>query len=607
MTWATVLAYAAQVAILAAAGSVLPRLLRLRDAPTLLRYHQLLLLACLLLPVLQPWSHRLVIVTSNVRVGRPTAEFRGFPVFPTFHANDAVLPVLAAGVALRLLWLGIGLWGLRRYRTQSRPLEPLPETVITAQQMTRTCAEVRLCSELPGPVTFGWRRPLVLFPARFLDLPVSSQLGVVCHELIHVRRHDWAFGLMEECISALLWFHPAVWWLNAQIRLSRERTVDESVVAVTAARERYIDALLALSEGTADLRFASAQPFLTRSHLVQRIESLMTWKDGPMSPARLASQCSVLAVALTATAWIAVLTFPLAGSPQVKEDAPNVRMETQSALLHRSRLEYPLAARRLTQRETVTLELNLAQDGSVEDGQVVSGPADVGTAALRSVLDWHFVAGSSKARVSIEYTPSGFLQASLPPATNATIGFDLSNVPEPLMSVVRDRLLRFQGQPASTEVRQEVERDLGSVDKHFTVLWRVDPEMKLYTASPSLGASPPPSFRAPEGISLAAYPNTPGVARLRVGGDLQATKRTHYEVPVYPALAKQARIQGVVRLNVLIDKTGRVSHLELVSGHPLLVPSAIDSVKEWTYSTTLLNGNPAEVVTVVDVNFTLSE
>ena len=75
----------------------------------------------------------------------------------------------------------------------------------------------------------------------------------------------------------------------------------------------------------------------------------------------------------------------------------------------------------------------------------------------------------------------------------------------------------------------------------------------------------------------------------------------------YPALAKQARIQGTVRYNVLIGKDGTIQAMDLVSGHPLLVEAATPAVRQWKYQTTLLNGEPVEVVTVIDVNFTLAQ
>ena len=76
--------------------------------------------------------------------------------------------------------------------------------------------------------------------------------------------------------------------------------------------------------------------------------------------------------------------------------------------------------------------------------------------------------------------------------------------------------------------------------------------------------------------------------------------------PVYPPLARQARIQGTVKLTAIIAKNGTIEKLEVMGGHPLLIPAALSAVKQWRYKPTLLNGQPVEVVTQVDVNFTLS-
>ena len=88
---------------------------------------------------------------------------------------------------------------------------------------------------------------------------------------------------------------------------------------------------------------------------------------------------------------------------------------------------------------------------------------------------------------------------------------------------------------------------------------------------------------------------------------MQAANLIKKVTPVYPPLAKTARVQGTVRFTALIGKDGTVLNLELVSGHPLLIPSATDAVKNWVYRPTLLNGQPVEVITQIDVSFTLSE
>jgi protein TonB len=76
--------------------------------------------------------------------------------------------------------------------------------------------------------------------------------------------------------------------------------------------------------------------------------------------------------------------------------------------------------------------------------------------------------------------------------------------------------------------------------------------------------------------------------------------------PAYPPLAKQARIQGSVVLQAVIGKDGSIQNLKAVSGHPMLIPSALDAVRQWRYKPYFLNGEPVEVDTQVTVNFTLA-
>ena len=76
--------------------------------------------------------------------------------------------------------------------------------------------------------------------------------------------------------------------------------------------------------------------------------------------------------------------------------------------------------------------------------------------------------------------------------------------------------------------------------------------------------------------------------------------------PQYPALARQARVQGIVVLHATISREGRIENLQVVSGPPLLVKSAIDAVLQWRYRPYYLNNEPVEVETQVTVNFTLS-
>jgi protein TonB len=116
----------------------------------------------------------------------------------------------------------------------------------------------------------------------------------------------------------------------------------------------------------------------------------------------------------------------------------------------------------------------------------------------------------------------------------------------------------------------------------------------------SANVAPPPPPKVNE-----VKDKTP--SRVRVGGQVQNANLIRKIVPTYPALAKQARIQGTVRFNAIIGKDGTIQNLQMVSGHPLLVQAATEAVKQWLYKPTLLNNEPVEVITTIDVNFTLSQ
>ncbi len=80
---------------------------------------------------------------------------------------------------------------------------------------------------------------------------------------------------------------------------------------------------------------------------------------------------------------------------------------------------------------------------------------------------------------------------------------------------------------------------------------------------------------------------------------------THKVQPDYPPLARQARMQGAVVLQAVISREGTIENLQVLSGHPMLVPSALAAVRQWRYRPYFLNGEPVEVETQVTVNFVL--
>ncbi|MBI4466029.1 MAG: energy transducer TonB [Acidobacteria bacterium] len=107
------------------------------------------------------------------------------------------------------------------------------------------------------------------------------------------------------------------------------------------------------------------------------------------------------------------------------------------------------------------------------------------------------------------------------------------------------------------------------------------------------------------GIPSVAPPPQITPQRIRVSSGVQEAKILQKIEPVFPPIAKQARIQGTVRLEAIIAKDGSIQNLRVIEGHPLLVQAALQAVQQWRYQPTLLNNEPVEVVTFIDVIFRL--
>ncbi len=117
---------------------------------------------------------------------------------------------------------------------------------------------------------------------------------------------------------------------------------------------------------------------------------------------------------------------------------------------------------------------------------------------------------------------------------------------------------------------------------------------------------PPAAVATPVAAATPAQKAPAEIPRLKVGGKVQEGMLLHRVIPVYPPLARQARISGVVNLVGVIGTDGRIHSLQVTSGHPLLVPAAIEAVRQWVYRPTFLNGDPVEVIAPIIVTFTLN-
>jgi len=589
-------AWSAQAAALIAAGGVAAWAFRLRVPHIRLAYWQALLAICLLLPAVEPWRSA---ADSSIEVTMTAAR----PVSPA-HApahslpwRQALLVVLACGCAARALWLAIGFGKLRRWRHDAHVFSPLPPRLDDLREAVAPRAEFRLSPALSGPVTFGLWRPVVVLPSRFAELPADIQEAIVCHELLHVRRRDCIVTVAEQAIRAALWFHPAVWWLIGQAQLAREQTVDGEVVAFTRNREQYLRALLAMAGNQPALDLAPAALFLRKRHLKNRVALLL--KEVTMSKRSLVSFCAASCGVLLAAGWLALHTFPLQAAPVPQEAA-------QSNLLHSVAPKYPQAAREKHIEGEVVLEVHIDAQGRVSDAKVLSGAEELRSAALEDILQWHYspqamtLPATTQVTMNFKLPKEGAPEAAeavdlLPEGKRVTLK---TISVEGLTPAARDELLQrlpvHQGDTMDADGVRAVIANVRAFDEHLGVTLGLPSESSAILRI----------FLRPANAPAAGAPGSP---RIRVGGNVQQAKLLVKVQPVYPPEAKPAEIEGMVRLEATIGKDGTIENLVALSGHPMLIPAAMEAVRQWRYQTTLLNGDPVEVVTEIDVNFTLAK
>jgi TonB family protein len=390
---ADLVTYAAQllviVAAAAAASAALPLPPRGRVA-----YWRGVVVFCLLLPVVPAMPA----LAGRAPVGEIVARFQaaaspaaGRPSLVATIANNLAL-LLAAGALVRGLWLAAGCAALFRLR-RSGTAAVLTEDEEALRLRIAPAAEWRWL-DVGQPVTFGLRRPTILLPPSLHTMTSAARRAVLCHELLHVARRDWAWLLIEEAVRSLFWFHPAGRWAIQQVQVAREQVVDERVVDITAVRRDYMEALMTFSDSPPSFRVALS--FIGRSQLRARIANLA--RRSRLS-ARRAGWRAALLIVVTGVAGVATVSAlprsraaaPQGGTIYTAKD-PGVQLPT---VTYKVSPNYPPDAQARKVQGIVELECVVTTAGVTEGVQVVKAvDDDLDRAAVEALLQWRFNPGT---------------------------------------------------------------------------------------------------------------------------------------------------------------------------------------------------------------------
>jgi TonB family protein len=307
---------------------------------------------------------------------------------------------------------------------------------------------------------------------------------------------------------------------------------------------------------------------------------------------------------------------------------------TAPVLLYKTQPDYTEEARKAKYQGTVLLYIEVDPSGKATNIRVQrSLGLGLDEKAIEAVKQWKFKPGyrdgnpvpvSATIEVNFRlldnpetavvgggvYRVGGEVVSGSPWVGRTLKGISVSGLSDQARADLLAQLPVHEGDTLSVESLSNVVRVARGFDEHLLVLPMLvgNSEAALGIMLPggtTPGTTTVTTVRTMQAPSAGADANPP--SRIRVGGNVQQNLLVSQPHPVYPLEAKQARIQGVVKLNATIAKDGTMQHLEVISGHPLLIPAALDAVRQWVYKPTLLNGQPVEVMSEIEVNFTLSQ
>lgn len=247
------------------------------------------LVLCFTLPIVGVWqSLSMDAVTDTGIVALPSTAGFDTAVLPAMSAdtvtgvinNQLPLVVIAwsLGCAFFSLRMAMGLsWisNARRHSLANASGSLQSKLNLLAIQFgVRRPIQLLICNDIDSPVTAGWWKPVVMVPAALVvRLPPDYIEALLAHELAHIKRHDYLINLLQSFIEAVLFFHPAVWWLSKQIRIERENIADDLAAEVLGEPRQLAVALAALDE------FQFAGPLLAPAahggNLMSRIQRLI--------------------------------------------------------------------------------------------------------------------------------------------------------------------------------------------------------------------------------------------------------------------------------------------------------------------------------------------
>lgn len=329
----------------------------------------------------------------------------------------------AVGVLVMFVRLMLGLLGGRRLRSDARPIDS-PALLATLAHRARALGlaaapAMAYCQRVAVPTVVGVLRPMILLPLSLATGLTSEQIeAILTHELAHIRRYDHLLNILQRTIEAVLFFHPAVWFISRQIRIEREHCCDDAVVACGGEPVAYASLLVQIAEmglaaggrcrlaATAALAATDGKPSQLRGRVLRLLDN--QWHE----TVRLRRGWPV---ALTGLAAGLILAASLLGKISAQAAGPDALTTTQPAAASQptsSEAGVTLDAREVLQKARQAYARSVLDQRNLHIVATLrydmrSGLLDewVPTPARRDTWSWYEEPGRPGARLRTDYDP----------------------------------------------------------------------------------------------------------------------------------------------------------------------------------------------------------
>ena len=560
----------------------------------------------------------------------------------------SVLLVWMVGVAVLSVRLTHGWRHVVTLRRSTVPLDNGPVVAVLARLAARLGVRRRVAlvesTLLDTPTVIGWIKPVVLFPVGALTGLSPYQLeAVLAHELAHIRRHDYAVNVLQHVVETLLFYHPAVWWVSNRIRVEREHSCDELAVNLCGDRIAYARTLASLEE--ARQRRVALGVAATDGDLVGRVRRLLSPTPASARPSA-GFAMAVVAIALVSVVLVqgqSAQPAPVPSPAAVPLPAPAAMLPVDLELPTVVEVSMPIA----TVDTVPSLPVPSSGVGVVDALPTPDLSLPVLTPGRQSPVPGVPIGSTVRESIIIEATP-----LDVPPVVEATeirpgparvvntavpqrrvyvppvypeaaraegivgvvyLAATINSTGDVIDVVAGHPVLHATISASGTvsDVREVSAPAASLIDAAIEAVrqWKYSPALQdgipvAVRLSVTINFVPPP--RRTTGVldpSAIDVVSSGPQGAVRIGGAISAPRQLKFVEPIMPAIARAARMSGIVFLEVTLSKTGRVVDTKVIRSAGVLDQAAIDAVQQWEYEPVLLNGQPVEVIMTVTVNF----